>query len=170
MVTIVCSPPPPRSSRSISSIVRSEEWICHQFFWRWYNWTRQRSAQLRNVLAFSTIFRKCAVYPIRWQNAEKKNIYLFSLIIIIFFFDFLLLRLTVSSRQSVHISPMHDALNGMVLFIFLSFFFPRRTLSRLCSTFIRFRLQMVMLRFIHNITIWHRQRRQRRQRPVSDRK
>lgn len=77
MVTIVCSPPPPRSSRSISSIVRSEEWICHQFFWRWYNWTRQRSAQLRNVLAFSTIFRKCAVYPIRWQNAEKKNIYLF---------------------------------------------------------------------------------------------
>lgn len=170
MVTIVCSPPPPRSSRSISSIVRSEEWICHQFFWRWYNWTRQRSAQLRNVLAFSTIFRKCAVYPIRWQNAEKKNIYLFFP-----HHHHLLLRFSTSPFDSLF-SPERTHLPyawcaqwyGFVYFSF--FFFPRRTLSRLCSTFIRFRLQMVMLRFIHNITIWHRQRRQRRQRPVSDRK
>lgn len=166
--------------------ITTQLWICHQFFWRWYNWTRQTveaTAQcsrsvlfLENVLCTQSDGKEKRK---KKTNGKKTSFFLssssstsssFALV-----FDFLLLRLTVSSRQSVHIYSMY-VMRSMIwfcLFFFLSFvcFFFRGALFYFHSVSVA-----NVDASLHSQSRWHRQRRRRqrlrwrRQRPVSDHK
>lgn len=105
----------------------------------------------------SIIFRKRMCVTV-----DGKIQFLLLLLLLIYIlalvFDFLLLCLTISSHQCVHISSMVCRLIVCGFVYFLSFLFAcARALARIllsslcmCSTFIRFRLQILMLRFIHD--------------------